>query len=112
MWEAVNQMELMLRLGTPFEPVALAGILGMSTRGLERMFHKHTGSGPSEYFQKRRVDRARQMLSVPGAGITEVAYELGFSDGAHFTKVFKRFTGCTPRAYKDKQAAQGLRKGM
>jgi AraC family transcriptional regulator, L-rhamnose operon regulatory protein RhaS len=112
MWEAVNQMELMLRLGTPFEPVALAGILGMSTQGLERMFHKHTGAGPSEYYQKRRVGRARQMLSVPGTGITEVAYELGFSDGAHFSKVFKRFTGCTPREYRDKQASQGLKSGM
>jgi AraC-like DNA-binding protein len=45
---------------------------------------------------KRRIDAAKQMLSGTGAALVDVALDVGFKSQAHFTTVFKRFTGAPP----------------
>ena len=43
------------------------------------------------------------MLKDPHNSVTKVSIELGFSDLSYFTKVFKRYTGMTPRTYLKQQ---------
>jgi AraC-like DNA-binding protein len=47
-----------------------------------------------------RCDMARKMLDVPAPKIADVARALGYSDAAHFTRAFLRWTGLTPREYR------------
>nr|WP_295871432.1 chromate resistance protein ChrB domain-containing protein [uncultured Chitinophaga sp.] len=53
-----------------------------------------------EYIRKLRIDKAVQLLSTTDHSLTEIAYLTGFSDQSHFTRIFKKFTGKSPSAYK------------
>lgn len=53
-----------------------------------------------DYIRKLRIDKAVQLLSTTDHSLTEVAYLTGFSDQSHFTRIFKKFIGKSPSAYK------------
>ncbi|NLR60357.1 helix-turn-helix domain-containing protein [Chitinophaga polysaccharea] len=53
-----------------------------------------------DYIRKLRIDKATQLLSTTDHSLTEIAYLTGFSDQSHFTRIFKKFTGKSPSAYK------------
>ncbi|QJB30751.1 chromate resistance protein [Chitinophaga oryzae] len=53
-----------------------------------------------DYIRKLRIDKAVQLLSTTHHSLTEIAYFTGFSDQSHFTRIFKKFTGKSPSAYK------------
>jgi AraC-like DNA-binding protein len=55
-----------------------------------------------EYIRKLRIERAIQLMHNPKYSLTEIAYLTGFSDQSHFTRIFKRFTGENPSAYRKK----------
>jgi AraC family transcriptional regulator len=56
---------------------------------------------PHEYLLRRRIERAQQMLLGTGMSLVDVALSVGFQTQAHFTSVFKRFTGQPPRAWRE-----------
>lgn len=53
-----------------------------------------------DYIRKLRIDKAIQLLNTTEHSLTEIAYLTGFSDQSHFTRIFKKFTGKSPSAYK------------
>jgi AraC-like DNA-binding protein len=53
-----------------------------------------------DYFRKLRIEKAIHLMSTTDYSLTEIAYLTGFSDQSHFTRVFKKFIGKTPSAYK------------
>jgi AraC-like DNA-binding protein len=55
-----------------------------------------------EYIRKLRIERAIQLMHNPKYSLTEIAYLTGFSDQSHFTRIFKRFAGENPSAYRKK----------
>lgn len=65
-----------------------------------RVFKAYTGLTPYTYQLKIRIDRAIEMLENTSISVGECAEEVGFSDNAYFSKVFKRFTGHSPSYYK------------
>jgi len=62
-----------------------------------KLFKQSTGLTFGEYLAKTRVARARTLLRTTGRRISEIAYESGFESIPHFNRMFKRFTGVTPR---------------
>jgi len=67
---------------------------------LIRAFKKRYGVAPHEYQTNRRIQYAKVQLRA-GAPIAQVALDTGFSDQAHFQRVFKRMTAATPGQYRD-----------
>jgi AraC-like DNA-binding protein len=53
-----------------------------------------------DYLRKLRIDKAIQLLTTTDHTLTEVAYLTGFSDQSHFARIFKKFTGKNPSAYR------------
>jgi AraC-like DNA-binding protein len=53
-----------------------------------------------DYIRKLRIDKAVQLLETTTHSLTEIAYLTGFSDQSHFTRIFKKYTGKNPSAYK------------
>jgi AraC-like DNA-binding protein len=86
------------------KPVSLADVA--SSAGLTRMhfaaqFRAATGMRPHEYLLRRRIERAQEMLVGTGMSLVDVALSVGFQTQAHFTSVFKRYTGQPPRAWRE-----------
>ncbi|MGW2518891.1 helix-turn-helix domain-containing protein [Streptomyces sp. NPDC001617] len=76
----------------------VAGVMGISVRHLGRIFES-TGRSPARHIVERRLVRAHQELSGPGARetrIADVAYRWGFSSQAHFARLFRSRFGLTP----------------
>lgn len=53
-----------------------------------------------EYIRKLRVEKAIQLLDDPAHSLLDIAYLTGFSDQSHFTRIFKKYTGKSPSAYR------------
>ncbi|WP_269713964.1 AraC family transcriptional regulator [Caulobacter sp. NIBR2454] len=66
--------------------------------GLSRDFRALLGSSPYRYLIFRRLDRAREMMGK-GAELADVAQASGFADQSHFTRLFKKAYGMTPRTW-------------
>ena len=79
---------------------AMAEELFVSEGYLARRFHRETGCTISDYTNRMRVDMAKLLLEQGDLDITEIALRVGFRDGSYFSKVFRRFTGQTPRGYQ------------
>lgn len=81
------------------EPVPLRDLatrVGISTRQIERLFKEQMGVGPSMFYLKRRLERARTMLRQTLLPIREVAVECGFGSTAHFSHAYKKAFGIPP----------------
>jgi AraC family transcriptional regulator len=78
---------------------SLATAVGMSVFQFSRIFRQLVGVPPHRYLLTVRLSRAAEML-LDGMSITEVCYEVGYSNLSHFIRSFRRKFGCCPSAYK------------
>lgn len=72
----------------------------MSKATFYRVFKKELGISPLEYIFMEKINRAKELLSNPGAKISSISDELGFSDANYFIRVFKKSEGVTPHQYR------------
>jgi|GEM_PF-973154 len=72
--------------------------------GRTRLFNRIkeiTGMTPNDYILKKKMEQSARLLSVPeDITVSEVAYRLGFSNPAYFTRCFKKQFGVTPQEYR------------
>ncbi|HEY7818875.1 MAG TPA: helix-turn-helix transcriptional regulator [Vicinamibacteria bacterium] len=54
-----------------------------------------------QYARRLRVERACREILKGEQTLADIALEAGFADQAHFTRVFKRFLGVPPGAFRD-----------
>jgi AraC family transcriptional regulator len=69
-----------------------------------KAFKAATGVTPSHWLQQYRVEMAMQLLGTTALPIAEIAIECGFADQSHFTRVFSRFAGSSPRTWRKQSA--------
>ena len=79
----------------------IAQLLEISQHYFCRLFKHSMGMAPYQYVLQQRVERAKQLLSQREIEISEVAFQCGFANQSHLTKLFHQFTGTTPRAYRE-----------
>lgn len=99
-WAAILLIEQCVHQEGRFRVDELAKKIGCSAGHLHRLFGGAVGTGPMEYFQARRMQHAAHLILTPGASLTQVAYQVGCSDSAHFSRCFRRHMGMTPSDYK------------
>ena len=80
----------------------LAQVVGMSQYYFCQLFKQSMGIAPYQYVIQQRVERAKQLLKCREMAITDVALECGFANQSHFTKHFRKLTGITPKAYRER----------
>lgn len=80
----------------------LAQVAGLSACHFSRAFKQTMGVSPHRYLMLRRTERAAQLIRETSRPLTEIAFEVGFSDQSHFTRMFARLLGMTPGAYRQK----------
>ena len=84
----------------------LAKLVHLSPYYFSRSFKKETQTTPHQALLQLRVRRARILLPKAKT-LTEIAYLCGFSDQSHFTRVFKKHTGFTPRQFREQTGWHG-----
>jgi AraC family transcriptional regulator len=78
----------------------LADLARLSPYHFLRCFKESFGEPPHRYWAVRRIERAKALLANPGASITEIALDVGFSTTSALSAAFRRMTGQTPTEYR------------
>ncbi len=78
----------------------LSDMVSLSRSYFCRAFKASTGLPPHKWLMKARVERAKQILVEAKMSLAEVALTVGFADQAHFTRIFSRTVGHSPRAWQ------------
>lgn len=80
----------------------LVSRFALSRRQFDRRFIEATGNTPFEYLQRVKMEAAKKLLEAGRKTVTEVMYDVGYSDAGAFRKVFKEVTSLTPVGYRNK----------
>ena len=83
----------------------LAQVVGMSQYYFSKLFKMSTGTTPHQYVMRQRVERAQEQLRESRTALAEVATLVGFETQSHFTSVFRRLVGATPKHYREMHQA-------
>ena len=77
----------------------ISSALGLTPQYLSSYFSKHIGTPLKTYIQAKKIAIAKDLLDK-GADVTGACYECGFNDCSYFIRIFKKYVGITPMAYK------------
>ena len=91
---------ILAHAGEPLHLRDVAEYVHVSTQHLSRFFKQATGIGFSEYLARLRVENAKGLLTNPDLSISEVSNEAGFGSLSQFNRAFRRYAGCSPKAYR------------
>jgi len=83
-----------------FDVDALSKEAAISVSNLHRKLKALIGQTPGHLIRSKRLQRAANLLKQNAGTVTEIAYIVGFSDQAHFTKSFTKQFNCSPSEYK------------
>ncbi|WP_432711606.1 GlxA family transcriptional regulator [Pedobacter sp.] len=84
----------------------LAQKFAVGRRSFERRFKKATNNTVIEYFQRLKVEAAKRCFESSRKNITEVMYDVGYTDAKAFRDIFKRITGLSPIDYRNRYNGQ------
>lgn len=72
----------------------------LSESRFKARFKAEVGIPPADYMMRQRIEQAKDLLCRERMSVTETAMRLGFNTTQYFATVFKRYTGQTPRQYR------------
>ncbi|MCD8522619.1 MAG: helix-turn-helix domain-containing protein [Saccharospirillaceae bacterium] len=88
----------------PFTLADLAAQIHLSERQFKRRFTQAVQQSPLVYIQSLRMEKARQALCSSRRQVEQIARDCGYDDVRFFRELFRRSTGLTPLAYRQKFA--------
>ena len=81
----------------------LASIVSLNPSYLSTLFKKETGINVSLYIMNKKIEAAKNLLQYSEYSSVDIANYLSFSSHSHFISIFKKHTGLTPCAYRNKK---------
>ncbi|MCA9731494.1 MAG: response regulator [Deferribacteres bacterium] len=94
-----------------FNVTKFAKKMAMSRQHLNRKLHDITDSSAGEFIRAIRLKRAAQLLKQNGGRITEIAYQVGFSNPSHFSNAFREKFGVLPKVYQKDEKSHNDKQG-
>jgi AraC-like DNA-binding protein len=79
---------------------ALARLAHVSPAHFSRQFRATFGETPHRYLQRRRVERAMELLRETDRSVTEICFDVGFNSLGTFSRTFSSVVGEPPSAYR------------
>ncbi|URZ18014.1 helix-turn-helix domain-containing protein [Clostridium felsineum] len=73
----------------------------LSPKYLSELFSKNVGMTLTDYIHQEKIKEAKFLLTSTNYNILDISNLLNFHDQSHFTRIFKKFTGITPKHYRD-----------
>jgi AraC family transcriptional regulator, carnitine catabolism transcriptional activator len=90
----------------PLSSQALAELIKVTPRQLERLFRKHLNETPSNFYLNLRLDKARQLLRQTDLSVLEVGLACGFESSSYFSRCYRtRFANCPSQDRHEQPAA-------
>ena len=86
----------------------LAKLTNLSVSSFKREFNKHYTTSPARYIRERKLKKAAKLLQATSLRISDIAFDCGFSDVAHFSKSFQKMFKVPPSEYRLGQAHKSL----
>lgn len=86
----------------------LATLSNLSLSTFKREFQKAYNDSPARYIRNKRLNKSAELLENTELRITDIAYDCGFSDVAHFSKSFHKAYSCSPSEYRLSQKHKSL----
>ncbi|GEL05813.1 helix-turn-helix transcriptional regulator [Rummeliibacillus sp. G93] len=80
----------------------IAMYFSISTSHLSRIFKEHVGITLVEYLNVRRVEESQYYLRHTNKSISEISDQFHFCNQSYYTRIFKKYVGCTPKHFRDK----------
>ena len=78
----------------------LASQAKLSASYFGRAFKMSIGETPHTYILRKRIALARRLMLDTSASLAKIALDCGMADQSHMTRVFRRFTGTSPHAWR------------
>ena len=91
----------------PLDVPALARVAHVSPAHFARQFRATFGETPHRYLQRRRVERAMELLRDTDRPVTEICLDVGFASLGTFSRTFRAVIGESPSQYRARFAGQG-----
>ncbi|MFA5420033.1 MAG: AraC family transcriptional regulator, partial [Bacteroidales bacterium] len=79
-----------------------AGLVSLGRRSFERRFKVCTNNSVLVYINRVKMETAKRSFETSRKNISEVMYEVGYTDTKAFRTTFKKITGLTPVEYRNK----------
>ncbi|MEH6737016.1 MAG: GlxA family transcriptional regulator [Sulfitobacter sp.] len=80
----------------PLSPEEIGGVVGLSTRQLERLFAKYLSISPKRHYLRIRLEKGRNLLRQTDLTVTNVCIACGFKSLSHFSKNYRAAYGIPP----------------
>lgn len=77
----------------------LCSLVHLSRYHFTRLFKGTIGTTPHRYILQSKIEYAKAIMKHRKGSILDAAYQLSFSDHAHFTNTFRKYTGVTPKSF-------------
>jgi AraC-like DNA-binding protein len=86
---------------------ALARVAHVSQAHFSREFRATFGETPHRYLQRRRIERAMELLRESDRAVTEICLDVGFNSLGTFSRTFRDVVGESPSAYRERFSGAG-----
>lgn len=91
----------------PVDVRALARLAHVSPAHFSRQFRVTFGETPHRYLQRRRIERAMELLRETDRTVTELCFDVGFASLGTFSRTFRSIVGESPSSYRARFADKG-----
>ena len=96
------------RIRENFKVSEIAGYFGYNEKYITTFFKKASGVSLKAYILNEKMDIAKALLNDTNKPISQIGYEIGFSDNHNFSSAFKKITGQSPSDYRNTYAQRKL----
>ena len=84
----------------------MANVVGVSVSTLQQLFQKHKGMSPLEYFNRQKINAAKQLLLETDHSIRSISEQLGFTNERYFSTVFRKYHTQPPGRFRQEHNAK------
>jgi transcriptional regulator GlxA family with amidase domain len=91
----------------PLDVPTLAGVAHVTPAHFSRQFRATFGETPHRYLQRRRVERAMELLRETGRPVTDICFDVGFNSLGTFSRTFRAIVGEAPSVYRTRFTGEG-----
>jgi AraC-like DNA-binding protein len=96
------------RYAQPLDIPAIARVAHVSPAHFSREFRATFGETPHRYLQRRRVERAMELLRETDRSVTEICFDVGFGSLGTFSRTFRELLRESPSSYRNRFAGEGI----